>query len=195
MFDKASSQRQTITTGVPQGSMLGPLLFLMFINDLHYVSDQLTLIIFADDTNIFISGKSVHQLYFVLNQELAKVGDWFSDCLISTQSWQRWNIMSCMSWLTIARQGRRNVISIGGGGLKNKNGTNGSYMWIIITNALMKHHLKHKISFYILSVFYFISFIFFCWRGGGGELNKIYLIYLFKKSLYKKYMVGTTKVV
>ena len=54
VFDNASSQQKTITTGVPQGSVLGPLLFLMFINDLHYVSDQLTLIIFADDTNIFI---------------------------------------------------------------------------------------------------------------------------------------------
>ena len=47
-------------------------------NDLHYVSDQLTLILCADDTNIFISGNSVQQLNFVLNQELAKVGDWFS---------------------------------------------------------------------------------------------------------------------
>ena len=120
VFDKASSQRQTITTDVPQGSVLGPLLFLIFINDLHYVSDQLTLIIFADDTNIFISGNSVHQLNFVLNQELAKVGDWFSDFLISAQSWQRWNSMSCMSWLTIARQGRRNVFSIGVGGLKKQ---------------------------------------------------------------------------
>ena len=75
VFDNASSQRQTITTGVPQGSVLGPPLFLMFMNDLHYVSDQLTLILFADDTNIFISGNSVHQLNSVLNQELAKVGD------------------------------------------------------------------------------------------------------------------------
>ena len=78
VFDNVSSQRKTITTGVPQGSVLGPLLFLLFINDLHYVSDQLTLILFADDTNIFISGNSVHQLNLVLNQELAKVGDWFS---------------------------------------------------------------------------------------------------------------------
>ena len=62
VFDNVSSQRKTITTGVPQGSVLGPLLFLLFINDLHYVSDQLTLILFADDTNIFISGNSVHQL-------------------------------------------------------------------------------------------------------------------------------------
>ena len=56
-------------------------------------------------------------------------------------------------------QGRRNVFSFGGGGgAKTKKGTVMSkraltvYMRIIITNALMKHHCRHKVSFYMLSV-------------------------------------------
>ena len=43
----------TITCGIPQGSSLGPVLFLMYINDLPNCSDTLKFRIFADDTNVF----------------------------------------------------------------------------------------------------------------------------------------------
>ena len=48
---------ETITCGVPQGSILGPLLFLIFVNDLHKVTKYLGPIMFADDTNLFCSHK------------------------------------------------------------------------------------------------------------------------------------------
>ena len=52
-IDNCNSQFQYINVGVPQGSVLGPLLFLLYVNDLVFVSDILKPIIFADDTNIF----------------------------------------------------------------------------------------------------------------------------------------------
>ena len=63
-----------------------------------------------------------------------------------------------MSRTIYSVQGRRNVFSLGGGGGKDKKGTVMSkrtlavYMRIIITNALMKHNYRHKVSFYMLIV-------------------------------------------
>ena len=76
--DGHSSGMRLITCGVPQGSVLGPVLFLLYINDICNVSNLLKFVLFADDTNIFCSSTSLYDLQYTINRELAKLFVWFS---------------------------------------------------------------------------------------------------------------------
>ena len=70
------SSKQTMTCGIPQGSSLGPVLFLIYINDLPNCSNALTFRIFADDTNVFASARNLKDLEEIVNSELKKVKIW-----------------------------------------------------------------------------------------------------------------------
>ena len=75
-INEINSDKCKITCGVPQGSVLGPLLFLLYVNDLANVSKLLFPILFADDTSVFLSDKNINTLISTVNQELEKIIDW-----------------------------------------------------------------------------------------------------------------------
>ena len=65
-----------VVCGVPQGSVLGPLLFLLYTNDLAHASNFLVNL-FADDTCLSLSNENLHQLEILCNREIALVNEWF----------------------------------------------------------------------------------------------------------------------
>ena len=76
-FKDTFSQRSTVKCGVSQGSILGPILVLLYINDTLNSSTLSKFILFADDTNIIYSDKTLTTLLQKVNLELNNVSLWF----------------------------------------------------------------------------------------------------------------------
>ena len=76
VINNTASDPQNITYGIPQGSVLGPLLFLIYINDFHSSSKLFDFHLFADDANLFYKHKNLATLQTNINAELTNVHTW-----------------------------------------------------------------------------------------------------------------------
>ena len=75
-FDKKISDLMSINLGVPQGSVLGPLFFLIFINDLAFLLEEIMCKMFADDTTLYDAHEDLDKLISKFKKSLEKLIDW-----------------------------------------------------------------------------------------------------------------------
>ena len=66
-----------VSCGIPQGSILGPALFILYVNDMCNVSSVVKSILFADDTNLFLVGDYLNEVCKTMPFELDKMSRWF----------------------------------------------------------------------------------------------------------------------
>ena len=76
--ESADTLKKDIKCGVPQGSILVPLPFLLYVKDLPNSSNVLVPIMFADDTNLFFEHSNINTLFKTVNDKLIKINEWFS---------------------------------------------------------------------------------------------------------------------
>ena len=77
VVDSVSSSINPISVGVPQGSILGPLLFLIYINDINNACPDTTFKLFADDSNVFVKDSNLKDLFISANAASLKICNWF----------------------------------------------------------------------------------------------------------------------
>ena len=70
------SEAETTLCSMPQGSVLGPLLFLLYINDIYKSPSLFTFYLFADDTSIILANNNLKGLKTLVNRELGNVNEW-----------------------------------------------------------------------------------------------------------------------
>ena len=76
MYNGTKSYQSQVTCGVLQWSILGPLLFLIYVNDLHKVVKNAFLLLFADDSNLFYTGNDMADITEKINDDLKHLTEW-----------------------------------------------------------------------------------------------------------------------
>ena len=144
-YDGVRSSTKPIQCGVPQGSILGPLLFIITMNDIGNVSDFLYSILYADDTSVLLNGKDYSDLIKLLNSELDKLSNWLSANKLSLNVKKSYYMVFHRAKLKIDKHA---AIKMNGVFLQRTNSL--KYLGVIIDHKLnwTQHiaHVRNKVS-------------------------------------------------
>lgn len=138
-FKGSTSSALTVKSGVPQGSILGPLFFILYINDLPLQLGHSTIDMYADDSTVTVAGNTVSLIEDTLNNELEIVSDW------CTQNKMALNIDKTKSMLITTSRKRLHLgeeLKVTVNGQELENVQHEKLLGVVIDNDLtFKHHV------------------------------------------------------
>ena len=151
-YNNHNSMSLDMTCGVPQGSVLGPLLFIIYTNDLPNCLNSSRCILFADDTTIYISSKDINNLFITMNSDLECISDWFKANKLSLN-------VSKTNYILFTKSNNLNnntqLLKLGNNDIKEV--TNTKFVGIIVDDNLdWQEHIKH-VSFKLSSGLYALN--------------------------------------
>ena len=149
----SKSRTNSISLGVPQGSILGPLLFLIYVNDLPKVSHVFSMLMYADDTTLYCNlDDSTSEI--LLNNELTKITDWLSSNKLSL------NVKKTKFTVFHTPQRRVNYLTLKLNNVNIERVSQFNFLGVILVSSLKwDKHVSLKIS-RVIGVLYRLKHVF-----------------------------------
>uniref|UniRef100_A0A3B3B6W1 Reverse transcriptase domain-containing protein n=1 Tax=Oryzias melastigma TaxID=30732 RepID=A0A3B3B6W1_ORYME len=136
-INHSKSKYETVFSGIPQGSVIGPKLFILFINDIHEISKKLNFLLFADDTTVYRSGENLESVITSMEKELVVLQRWFD----ANKLVLNWEKTKCMIFGT-RNYGENRYIKIDGTVINNVSEV--KFLGVILDNKLSwKLHIDY----------------------------------------------------
>ena len=135
-----NSDPATVTCGVPQGSILGPLLFLCYINDMP-ISVNCKLLLYADDSALIVSGKDVQNISYCLSNELESCREWLVNNRLSLHLGKTESIL--FGSKVMLKKSRPLSVSCDGNLIKSSNSV--KYLGIVLDDTLSGNSIARDI--------------------------------------------------
>ena len=131
-IDGQSSEMQAISCGVPQGSILGPLMFILIINDIESNLKLCNIILYADDTVLFYAGKTSTEIENILGSELQQIAHWLNNLVINLKK----SKTECVLYGTHQKTSKSTAFEIKFNGLKIAESAAYKYLGVMMDKSL-----------------------------------------------------------